>query len=161
MLWKKKRFLTIYERYRIEELCRSGVTQEGICKVLNRSKNCIRSELLRCPERKYNAIIAHKDYLEKKSKKYLSLYRNISQNDMIIIKKGLQLGYSKNKLAMLCACSHYVMDRWLTEHIDEINCVEITDENISTSLEERVVALEFQLEIILEIVRKNDRNFKD
>lgn len=144
------------DRKEIERLICLGCSYEKIAETINRSVGGIKNEVLKNGGRDgYNAEVSQQNASIKKKKKTERLVKQIQEEDCALIEHYASIGFSIRKISVICGISRERVESHLRSAI-------IPKSNATGSIEERISALEFQIEIIIETIRKiHDSSFKN
>lgn len=150
--WKKITQLSLPERREIERMLKEGFSAKSICQTLKRSYTTILDEIRRAGGvDHYNAEKAHKGARERKMGR-LGVGKKpttFSEQQIITIKDCINQGISAPRICKKMKIGHARLHRFLNERqIDVGHSTKIT-------IIERLEALEEQMKIMLEQVKKN------
>jgi IS30 family transposase len=146
--------LSLEDRIQIESLLKQGRKYGNIAVILDRSHSCIKQEVKRnCGRENYNANEAHNAAMERKKAKIKKIQKGITEKQLDTIKKGISENLSQNKIRELCGLSHWKISQYFKE-----NKIHYVPRNY-TAFEERISALEEQINLIFELVKElmNDK----
>jgi len=144
--------LKLSERIIIEEMLRAGAKTGTIAASLSRSHSGVKCEIRRSGGREnYCAHTAQKISDLNKENRIRALRKGFSEEEARLITAGVGEGWSRNKIATNVGCTHHRLRQFLKQ-MD----MKTLPKNY-VAFEERISALEQQVEIILEIMeKKND-----
>ncbi len=145
--------LNYHDRRTIEEMYKSGYTISDIARYLKKSRSCIKNEMNRSGgKEKYSADLAQKLYIRRQEIRYASYRYQFSEDEMKIIEKGINDGFSIYKLSKMLNRDFITIKNYLRS----MNLQSVHQKY--SSIEERLSNLEAQIEIILDFINPKDEN---
>jgi IS30 family transposase len=139
--------MNLEERVKIQKLIEEGNSIEKISLAIGRAKSSVSRELMKCEDKRYNAIEAHVKHKELLNKRNKELTRFFSKQEVEKIKEGMAVGKSKNSIQKDLNTSFRKIRSWFKENYPEYRGGELSD--IAT----RVSNIEQQLEIIIDLLK--------
>jgi IS30 family transposase len=135
---------TLSERKQIEELIKEGICTENIAARIGRSWGGTKNEIKRCGGRSnYSAEKAHHEALLRKEIRIGKLKNTLKRDISTPVNDLIQKGYSFNKIIKEVRISSPTLRKYMSESGQHFKYM---------PLEDRVSALEQQVEIILSII---------
>jgi IS30 family transposase len=143
---RPQRHLTFEKRQKIEKLLNEGKTRKEIISSIPMSASGFFHELRRCDKGKYRAVDAEQYYIKTWSRRQ-NPSREISQQDVGIIRQMIFEGRSKSSIRTKLRCSYDYIERWFQENEPNYKG------GLMENLEARLSNIEQQIEILLDIVK--------
>ena len=137
------------ERRKIRLFLDDGSRTGRIAEILGRSHSAIKQEILRgggkekyCPEK------CQREYEERREAKKLRLRKGLTEKEVDDIQKCIEEGLSQNKICEKTGVSFYRIREYFKR-----NAIAYKPKHF-TGLEGRIVALEFQVEILIDKIKE-------
>lgn len=155
---RKSKTLILEERLEIEKLIKKGFSGRQIAKTIGRSVSCVAYELRKFRSNQdYDALEAHKKQQDQNEKKYISRRKELTDEQKHIIAEGVAKGWPINKIGDACKLFRETIKTYI--HTTNLETTAIDNQS---DLETRIKSLEFQVEILTDIIRRqNERIVKD
>jgi IS30 family transposase len=146
---KNSVLLTIEERKIIDKYCKLNKKIGFIAEILCRSHSCIKQELRRNGGKEsYDFNIAHQAFLDRNEARIRKIQKGLTNNEIKVIQDAISKNLSINMISVLTGITNHRIKRYFKE------CkIKYMPRNY-TSFQERIEALEEQIEIILDIIIK-------
>ncbi len=152
--------LSFEERELIEQKLGQEISFAKIAKQMGRSKSCISAEIRRGGGfREYTAARAQKKTERRPYSEGSRPYGNkFTEEEVAIIRDHLAKDWSTNRIRELIGCSHLKLRIWLARQQGRSEQLELPIEKKlskgTDDLEQRIAALEQQIDIILDIIKE-------
>jgi predicted DNA-binding protein YlxM (UPF0122 family) len=149
--------LTIEERKRIALLVSRNVSIREIARIINRSKSCVVQELKRYKETKiYDPVVAHQEAQNRKAHRFDNLMTPYTPEQIRIIEKCVENNLSMSKIKEIIGTSYDKLKKYFIKNNPDYIFP------VSKRLEDRISALEMQMEIIVDQLKEiNERYSKN